>query len=121
MVYEEYENFKIYISFYELPEIKKITFMNMRGCDAAVSPIFSSELEIRINEKYLKAKCPMEYLKVILFHEFTHIWDRIVKYADLRAAKLTEYQQCKLHLQKISTKSSIDKWDKFSENQFDFV
>ncbi len=39
MVYEEYENFKIYISFYELPEIK-ITFMNMRGCDAAVSPIF---------------------------------------------------------------------------------
>ena len=91
MVYEEYENFKIYISFYELPEIKKITFMNMRGCDAAVSPIFSSELEIRINEKYLKAKCPMEYLKVILFHEFTHIWDRIVKYADLRAAKLTEY------------------------------
>ena len=46
MVYEEYENFKIYISFYELPEIKKITFMNMRGCDAAVSPIFSSELEI---------------------------------------------------------------------------
>ena len=50
MVYEEYENFKIYISFYELPEIKKITFMNMRGCDAAVSPIFSSELEIRINE-----------------------------------------------------------------------
>lgn len=54
MVYEEYENFKIYISFYELPEIKKITFMNMRGCDAAVSPIFSSELEIRINEKYLR-------------------------------------------------------------------
>ena len=54
MVYEEYENFKIYISFYELPEIKKITFMNMRGCDAAVSPIFSSELEIRINENILR-------------------------------------------------------------------
>lgn len=27
MVYEEYENFKIYISFYELPEIKKIALM----------------------------------------------------------------------------------------------
>ena len=26
MVYEEYENFKIYISFYELPEIKKNNF-----------------------------------------------------------------------------------------------
>lgn len=118
MVYEEYENFKIYISFYELPEIKKITFMNMRGCDAAVSPIFSSELEIRINEKYLKAKCPMEYLKVILFHEFTHIWDRIVKYADLRAAKLTEYHAVQVAFAKNLNQKRIDKWDKFSENQF---
>ena len=114
MVYEEYENFKIYISFYELPEIKKITFMNMRGCDAAVSPIFSSELEIRINEKYLKAKCPMEYLKVILFHEFTHIWDRIVKYADLRAAKLTEYHAVQVAFAKNLNQKRIDKWDKFS-------
>lgn len=118
MVYEEYENFKTYINFCELPEIKKITFMHMKECEAAVSPILSSELEVRINEKYLKSKCPVEYLKVILFHEFTHIWDRTVKYADLRAAKLTEYHAVQVAFAKNLNQKHIDKWNKFSENQF---
>ncbi len=60
----------------------------------------------------------MEYLKVILFHEFTHIWDRIVKYADLRAAETDRVSCSASCICKKSQPKRIDKWDKFSENQF---
>ena len=113
---EEYESYKKYINFYELPEIQKINILSLKGCDASVLPNLS-RVEIRINDKFLGDKFP-EYLKVILFHEFTHIWDAATNYGNICESNLTEYHAVQVAFAKNIGQRNISEWEKFSEKQY---
>lgn len=113
---EEYESYKKYINFYELPDIQKINILSLKGCDASVLPNLS-RVEIRINDKFLGDKFP-EYLKVILFHEFTHIWDAATNYGNICASNLTEYHAVQVAFAKNIGQKNIYEWEKFSEKLY---
>lgn len=117
LVYNEYNEFKKFINFYELPDIKDIVFLNMKNCEASVSPVLHWPIELRINETYLKKNTSLEYLKIILFHEFTHIWDRTVKYGSIKTPELTEYHAVQIALAKNLNQKFADRWENFSETQ----
>lgn len=116
IVYKEYEHFKKYINFDELPEINDIEILYMKNTDAAVLRDWNN-IKVRIHKKFLGYKFP-EYLKIILVHEFTHIWDGVVKYTDYIAPNLTEYHAVQIAFAQNIGQENIYIWKQFSENQY---
>lgn len=114
VLYEEYENFKRYVGVQGLPEIKEIQILYMKGIDACVKTDLSN-IQIKINQKFLGKKLP-DYLKVILFHEFTHIWDTTVNYG-FGAKCLTEYHAIQIAFAKNLGQIDGLKWNDFSEKK----
>ena len=114
LVYDEYENYKKFIEFDGLPPILEIVVENIPRVDASVRTK-AQKIELKINKKFLKENLT-EYLKIILFHEFTHIWDEVRRYGTC-APQLKEYHAVQVAFLKNIGQENYTKSQKFSDQQ----
>lgn len=111
-----YLEYRTFISYEKLPKIDAIKICSLDKIDARVF-ITDREIILEVSKKFTK-KNMRQFYKAILFHEFTHIWDRVTGYYDEeKAPNITEYHAVQIELAENLGLNNLNELKNFSYKQ----